>query len=167
MVAKREGSSESHGGVKYTDGRTGSNRARTFVSLLRAVSMIQESPSSRPLAASTQDSPSIPVFSSHALTSGAAGAAGAAATGSYRRCRHHPRPGFLPSPALGAPGVRQEQRFHRPRSTARFFSPCLRVHLPFLGFGHPTASGHVERAAAGHGNRTKSNSFCDAHERHK
>ena len=48
--------------------RTKSNIAHTFVSLLRAVSMIQESPSSRPLAASAQDSPSIP--SSPELTSG-------------------------------------------------------------------------------------------------
>ena len=72
MVAKREGPTEIHSGVKKTHSRTGSNkRAHTFASLLRAVSMIQESTSSRPLAlTSAQDVPSIPLLSSPELTSG-------------------------------------------------------------------------------------------------
>ena len=70
MVEKREGPLETHGGVQNAHSRTGSNkRAHTFASLLRAVSMIQESPSPRPLAPSARDSPSIPVFSSPELTS--------------------------------------------------------------------------------------------------
>ena len=72
MVAKREGPTEIHSGVKNTHSRTCSNkRAHTFASLLRAVSMMQESTSSRPLAlASAQDVHSIPLLSSPELTSG-------------------------------------------------------------------------------------------------
>jgi len=64
MVAKRE-----HSCLKNNDSSTGGNRAHIFLSLLRAVNMIKESPSSGPLAASAQDSLFISVSSLPALTS--------------------------------------------------------------------------------------------------
>lgn len=233
MIAKQE-----HRGVKYTDSRTGSNRAHTFVSLLRAVSMIQESPSSGPLSASAQHSPSIPLSSSLKLTSGrgvdtsntswttstttisnptphdskpwvdkhlgshvvlselstcappnVARAFSSSISPQMLRalspmlaasvdrpqqhqqaqqlhlCRHYPKRIFLPPSALAAPAIRPEQRLFL--STATFFSPFSLFHLHFLESSQPTASAaHVERAVAGHGKRTKSNSFRHAYGKH-